>query len=112
MTVMKSGNFQNSNPPTTHHKNENFKNPKSSKGGSKKQTDIRNALTGPDVNASGPFPPDQRPIQCFKCRGWEHVKRLCSSWLNYMRGNAKAWTAPSPNQESTERSAPNPEQIQ
>ena len=46
-------------------------------------------MTGPDANASRPFPLGQRPIQCFKCRGWGHVKRLCPSQLNYTRGECQ-----------------------
>ena len=48
--------------------------------------DAREGLAGPEANASGPFPPGQRPLQCHKCKGWGHVKRVCPSCLNYMRG--------------------------
>ena len=36
--------------------------------------DAREGLVGPEANASGPFPPGQRPLQCHKCKGWGHVK--------------------------------------
>ena len=49
-------------------------------------TDAREGLMGPEANASGPFPPGQRPCQCHKCKGWGHVKRVCPSHLNYIRG--------------------------
>ena len=50
------------------------------------ERDIRTNLQGPGANASGPFAVDQKPIQCFKCKGWGHLRRLCPSRLNYMRG--------------------------
>ena len=60
-TVMKSGNFPEMlNPPAVNPKIGNPRKFKSSKDGSKKQTDVRNKLNGPEANASGPFSPDQR----------------------------------------------------
>ena len=52
------------------------------------QEDICQNLRGPEHNASGPFDENDwsRPIQCFKCRGWGHPKRLCPSRLNYTWG--------------------------
>ena len=49
------------------------------------QGDIHQNLRGPEPNASGPFDANDgsRPIQCFRCRGWGHPKRLCPSQLNY-----------------------------
>ena len=52
-------------------------------------TDAREGLIGPEANASGPFPPGQRPLQCHKCKGWGHVRRVCPSRLNYMRGECQ-----------------------
>ena len=49
------------------------------------EPDIRNSFQDPEVNASGPFKNRQKPIQCFKCKGWGHSKRLCPSHLNYTR---------------------------
>ena len=57
-------------------------------------TDARKGLMGPEANASGPFPPGQRPLQCHKCKGLEHVKIVCPSCLNYMRGNARRGNTP------------------
>ena len=51
--------------------------------------DVREGLVGPEVNASGPFSPGQRPLQCHKCKGWGHVKRVCPSYLNYTRGECQ-----------------------
>ena len=59
-------------------------------------TDAREGLAGPEANASGPFPPDQRPLQCHKCKGWGHVKRVCPSRLNYMRGECQKMEYSSP----------------
>ena len=41
--------------------------------------DIRQNLRGPKPSAAGPFRETDvsRPIQCFRCRGWGHPKRLC-----------------------------------
>ena len=54
-----------------------------------KKTDVREGLTGPAANASGPFPPGQRPLQCHKCKGWGHVRRVCPSCLNFTRGGVR-----------------------
>ena len=51
--------------------------------------DTGEGLTGPEANASGPFPPGQRHLQCHKCKGWGHVKRVCPSHLNYTRGECQ-----------------------
>ena len=52
--------------------------------------DVRQNLRGPGPNAAGPFDRSDgsRPIQCFRCRGWGHPKRLCPSWLNYTSGGS------------------------
>ena len=76
-TVMKSGSINHKpNPPamkanpTKRFQKENEKQNKTANAG----TDARKGLTGPEVNASGPFPSGQRPIQCHKCKGWGHVR--------------------------------------
>ena len=50
--------------------------------------DIRQNLRGPEPSAAGPFgeTDGSQPIQCFRCWGWGHPKRLCPSCLNYTRG--------------------------
>ena len=68
----------------------------------KRDRDMRNNLQGPVVNASGPFPEGLRPIQCFKCKGWGHPKRLCPSCLNYTRGGMTR-EPPSPARTKTAR---------
>ena len=52
------------------------------------QFDMRQNLRGPEPSAAGPFGETDvsRPIQCFRCRGWGHPKRLCPSRLNYTWG--------------------------
>ena len=54
----------------------------------KAQGDICQNLRGPEPSAAGPFDRSDgsRLIQCFRCRGWGHPKRLCASQLNYTRG--------------------------
>ena len=60
------------------------------------ERDIRTNLQGPGVNASGPFTDDQKPIQCFKCKGWGHPRKLCASQLNYTRGDDQGTSLPNP----------------
>ena len=50
--------------------------------------DIWQNLRGLKTIAAGPFreADGSRPIQCFRCRGWGHPKRLCPSRLNYTWG--------------------------
>ena len=60
------------------------------------QLDIRQNLRGPQPSAAGPFGETDvsRPVQCFRCRGWGHPKRLCPSRLNYTWGGM-VWDNPS-----------------
>ena len=48
--------------------------------------DTRIQSKGPETGPSGPFGPGQRPIQCYKCKGWGHPRYLCSSRLNFTQG--------------------------
>ena len=50
--------------------------------------DIWQNLRGPGTSAVGPYreADGSSPIQCFRCRGWDHPKRLCPSCLNYTQG--------------------------
>ena len=84
-TVMKSGSTSHRpNPPAVEKSPaKKFKRVNVKQNGG---TNAREGLTGPEANASGPFPPGQRPLQCHKCKGWGHVKRVCPSCLNYMKG--------------------------
>ena len=66
-------------------------------------TDAMEGLMGPEANASGPFPPGQRPLQCHKCKGWGHVKRVCPSHLNYMRGECQKRDHYSPQNRSLQK---------
>ena len=71
---------------------------------------------GPTTNASGPFTEGQRPIQCFKCKGWGHLRRICPSKgnLNFPRGggNPSQTEAPPLSQGQTPSSNNNQEQNQ
>ena len=59
-------------------------------------SDIRQSLREPKPNATGPFGESDgsRPIQCFKCRGWDHPKHQCPSQLNYTRGSGTGTPLP------------------
>ena len=54
------------------------------------QNDTHQHLQGPDPSAARPFDESDgsRMIQCFRCRGWGHPRRLCPSQLNYTGGGA------------------------
>ena len=56
----------------------------------KPRNDICENLRGPEPSAAGPFDGSDgsRPIQCFRCRGWGHPRKLCPSQLNYTRGGS------------------------
>ena len=43
------------------------------------ETLLRTFGLGPQTNASGPFRWDQRPIMCYRCRGWGHMAREYST---------------------------------
>ena len=60
------------------------------------RADAREGLVGLEANASGPFPPGQRPLQCHKCKGCGHVKRVFPSHLNYTRGGCQKMEYSSP----------------
>ena len=34
---------------------------------------------GPQPSAAGPFQPNQKPMQCYKCEGWGHGWRECAT---------------------------------
>ena len=69
-------------------------------------------LRGPETSAAGPFreADGSRPIQCFRCRGWGHPKRLCPSHLNYTWGKV-AWDNPLPDNRQETGQFPSPEPI-
>ena len=69
--------------------------------------DIRQNLRGPEPSAAGPFDGSDgsRPIQCFRCRGWGHPKRLCLSQLNYTGGGDMGDPLPEQGQATRESSS-------
>ena len=73
LTVVKSqnvvNNSQNGKGPSN--KNEKVVRPQ--------ETLPRTFGAGPQTSASGPFRGDQRPIMCYRCRGWGHMARECSA---------------------------------
>ena len=76
----------------------------------KPQNDIHQNLQGPIPSAAGPFDgsDSSRPIQCFRCRGWGHPKRLCPSQLNYTRGSDMGASLPERGQTTKESSSQQP----
>ena len=48
--------------------------------------DICMQSKGPETGPQGLFEPGQRPIQCYKCKGWGYPRCLCPSRLNITRG--------------------------
>ena len=44
---------------------------------SPRKDDLRKATKGPHTSSAGPFRPDQKPMQCFKWKGWGHRWREC-----------------------------------
>ena len=51
---------------------------------------------GPETGPNGPFGPGQRPIQCYKCKGWGHPRHLCPSRLNFTWGDHQRESSPNP----------------
>ena len=41
--------------------------------------DPRKTTKGPHTSSAGPFRPDQKPMQCYKCKGWGHGWRECAT---------------------------------
>ena len=122
--VMKSGTFPKKSNPPADKKNQNGSNQSQgrnsrsqgngkNRGQNRTEGDTRNELVGPNVNSSGPFPEGQRPIQCYKCHGWGHPRRICPSRLNFTRGgNPSQRNSPPPEAEPVESSTNNQEQSQ
>ena len=108
LAVAKSGQMGNGKD-----KRDRSRTPKSTPTNSRQGTptkgdskhDIRNSLQGPGVNASEPFKNGQKLIQCFKCKGWGHPRRLCPSCLNYTRGGM-AGEPPFPAREEMRQPSP------
>ena len=46
---------------------------------SPKKEDPRKQSKGPGTLSAGPFKPDQKPMQCYKCEGWGHGWRECAT---------------------------------
>ena len=112
--VMKAGSFPKRNNPPLIGKNKGSKQSSQSRGNESQNggNDIHTQLSGPETNASGPFAPGQRVIQCYKCKGWGHQRWICPSHLNFIRGNPKTQEAPLPSQELTSQIIKNPELTQ
>ena len=47
--------------------------------GSPRKEDPRKQSNGPATSSAGPFGPDQKPMQCYKCQGWGHGWRECAT---------------------------------
>ena len=53
-----------------------------SKKAQKSKTPDKTKSKRPQPSAAGPFSPPDKPMQCFKCRGWGHGWRNCPSQGN------------------------------
>ena len=71
-------------------KNDKKKTPKVSP----RKDDLRKATKGPHTSSAGPFRPDQKPIQCYKCEGWGHGWRECATKGNVDSGRVHGDPAP------------------
>ena len=79
---VKAANLQ-AKPASPRHK----KSPKSPRTGRQNVNE-----RGPEPTAAGPFHGSRRPLQCYKCGGWGHVARECSTtenldWRGLMRAD-------------------------
>ena len=71
LTVVKSQNVVNNpkNGKGSGNKNEKVERPK--------ETLLRTFSLGPQTSAAVPFRQDQRPIMCYRSRGWGHMAQEC-----------------------------------
>ena len=74
--------FHKGEPKRNENQNNNVPN-KEPKG------DVQTQFKGSELSPQGPFGPGQRPIQCYKCKGWGHPRCLCPSRLNFTRGGGE-----------------------
>ena len=86
---VKAANLQ-AKPASPRHK----KSPKSPRTGRQNVNE-----RGPEPTAAGPFHGTRRPLQCYKCGGWGHVARECSTmenldWRGLMRADPTPEKAP------------------
>ena len=76
----------------------------------KPQNDICQNLRDPEPSGAGPFDRSDGswPIQCFRCRGWGHPRRLCPFQLNYTGGSDTEASPPERRQATRESSCQQP----
>ena len=70
-------------------------------------------MRGLEPSAASPFweADGSRPIQCFRCRGWAHPKKLCPSRLNYTRGGGNGTGQYLPDHGPDTRKSPSSEPV-
>ena len=97
------GNQNNNNNSSSNSNNNNNNNQgqnNSNQGRNNNNNHSRNnqshGRSGPQPSAAGPFGHNGQPVQCYRCGGWGHFSRNCSSLLNYPRGEATANETPNP----------------
>ena len=59
-----------------------------------RKDDPRKSTKGPHTSSAGPFSPDQKPMQCYKCEGWGHGWRECATKGNVDCGRVHGDPAP------------------
>ena len=76
-----------------------------SPGDSPRKDEKRKSPRGPGTSSAGPFKPQQRPIQCYKCKGWGHGWRECATKGNVDWGRVREEPTPieNPNPENTQQ---------
>ena len=66
--------------------------------------DPRKTTKGPNTSSAGLFRPDQKPMKCYKCKGWGHGWRECVT-----KGNVN-WERVHADPTPTVQDAPKPKQ--
>ena len=65
---------------------------------SPRKEDMRKQSKGPGITSAGPFKPNQKPMQCYKCEGWGHGWCECATKGNVDWGRVHREPAPTTQQ--------------
>lgn len=79
---------------------------KNGKGNGKEENRNKgHSKNGPHTSAAGPFKGGQKPVQCYYCGEWGHMKRDCPVYLK-VKGRGKKEGGQPPNTEGTNNENP------